>query len=441
MQKKDTYKISSMLLCSSIAKGFSLLSKIALTALVGIKAMSIYSLANPLLVLVITLSSFSLPSVLSYLIAKKPYKSKKYVLSSLFLVILIGLILGIILYAFAPIISKNLLHNEKSEMTIKAICIFIPFICISSTIKGYFLGNREVLLATSSQLFEEGSRLIFIYLILEFFLTTNDGYNASLVIITMAIGEFFQSIYLVIFCNNKYYKNYKKIFTFKDIEFKNTSKEMLKIATPMTLSRLIGSFTYFLEPIIITSILTNMHFNIDEITLQYASLNTYVMPLLLLPGFFSTTLSNYLLPNLSYEIGKNNYQKGKRLFIKITTLCSIIGLIFSFIFLFFGEFILKTLYHTTLGTNYIKILALPFFIYYLETPFIATMNALGLNIKALISTILSSVIRILILIIFTSTFKVFTLCIATLISCLISLIFNGFYINRAFSNNKKRIIN
>ena len=54
MQKKDSKKIASMLLCSSVAKGFSMLSKIALTSIVGIGAMSIFSLANPLLVLVIS---------------------------------------------------------------------------------------------------------------------------------------------------------------------------------------------------------------------------------------------------------------------------------------------------------------------------------------------------------------------------------------------------
>ncbi len=435
MPKKSAKEIGIMLFSSSLAKGFSLLSKIVLTSILGFEAMSIFSLTNPLLVLIITLCSFSLPNVLSYLIAKKPYKSKKYVMTSFLLILLNGIFFTLILYFFAPFIAKNLLHNEDCLLSIRAICIFIPFICLSSLIKGYYLGNREVILTTSSQLFEEGSRLIFAYLFIGYLLKDSTSFNATLVIISMAVGEFFQTIYLVLFCSNKYYKNYKKILDLKNIEFKDTSKEMLKIATLMTGARLIGSFTYFLEPIIITSLLHNI-LSSSEIALSYSILNTYVMPLLLLPGFFSTTLSNYLLPNLSYELGKNRYKKARHLFLKVISLCSIIGLFFSFLFLFFGGDLLKILYHSSTGFKEIKLLALPFFVYYLETPFIATMNALGLNKEAFFSTLISSVARIILLLILTLPLKVFALCIATLISCIISLIFNGIYIVKfLFRNN------
>ena len=70
MRKK--YKVNSfisIMFSSSIAKMFSLLSKIALTNVLGLKVMSIFGLINPLLLLVITISSFSLPNVLSYLIS------------------------------------------------------------------------------------------------------------------------------------------------------------------------------------------------------------------------------------------------------------------------------------------------------------------------------------------------------------------------------------
>lgn len=440
MQKKSTEEILIMLLSSSIAKVFSLLSKIVLTGLLGFSAMSIFSLTNPLLVLIITICSFSLPNVLSYLIAKKPYKSKKYVITSSLLIIINGLIITILLYIFAPFIADKLLCNKDCTLSIRAICIFIPFICISSLIKGYFLGNREVLLTTSSQLFEEGSRLIFAFLFISYLLKNNSAYNATLVIVSMAVGEFFQTIYLVLFCNKKYYKNYRKILSINDVEFKSTSKEMLKIASLMTGARLIGSFTYFLEPIIIMSILSKNASSTD-IALSYSTLSTYVMPLLLMPGFFSTTLSNFLLPNLSHEIGKKNFDKAKKLFLRIIFLCSLIGIFFSIVFLLFGSDLLKILYKTELGTREIKMLSIPFFIYYLETPFIVTMNALGLNKHAFFITLISSAIRIITLITLTPILGVFALCIATLISCMLTLLLNGIFIFKyLFRNNQKSTV-
>ena len=68
MRKKTMQKsFISIIGTSTISKFFALLSKIVLTNLLGIKIMSIYGLINPLMILVITISSFSLPNVLSYL--------------------------------------------------------------------------------------------------------------------------------------------------------------------------------------------------------------------------------------------------------------------------------------------------------------------------------------------------------------------------------------
>ena len=60
-KKSQLIRFISLLGSSSIAKLFSLLSKIALTNILGLKVMSIFGLINPLLLLVITISSFSLP--------------------------------------------------------------------------------------------------------------------------------------------------------------------------------------------------------------------------------------------------------------------------------------------------------------------------------------------------------------------------------------------
>ena len=80
MRKKTMQKsFISIIGTSTISKFFALLSKIVLTNLLGIKIMSIYGLINPLMILVITISSFSLPNVLSYLISSNRKKSKSYI--------------------------------------------------------------------------------------------------------------------------------------------------------------------------------------------------------------------------------------------------------------------------------------------------------------------------------------------------------------------------
>ena len=84
---------------------------------------------------------------------------------------------------------------------------------------------------------------------------------------------------------------------------KDLTKEIIKISVPLTLGKIIGSITYFFEPIIVTNLMLKYGNSMSFITLEYGLLNGYALPILLLPGFFSLSFSNYMLPKLSSSIG------------------------------------------------------------------------------------------------------------------------------------------
>ncbi len=437
MTKKTKLNSFILLMSSScLAKLFSLLSKIALTSILGIKVMSIYGLISPLLLLIITISSFSLPNALSYLISFNRNKSHLYIKVAFICISFLSLILSFTLYIFANEIANIFFHNNQVIYPIKTLSILVPLISISSLIKGYFYGVREVTFTNSSQLLEEGSRLIFILFFLNYFLTNDSSKNASLIVISLCIGEIAQTFYLLIFSKKIYQKNFKKMLKRIPLDYISISKEMLNIAFPMTLSKLIGSFTYFLEPVILTTILVKMNYSIETITIDYGILTNYVMPLLLLPGFFSLSLSSYLLPNLSYCIKNKEYYKSKKLLKDVLSISFIIGLFFSIIFFFFGGKVLNTLYKTNLGDNQIKILSLPFIIYYIETPITTSLNAFCLTKQTFITTTISSIIRIGLLFLLIPILKINAISVSTLISCYINVLINSIILLKSFLRYK-----
>lgn len=59
----------------------------------------------------------------------------------------------------------------------------------------------------------------------------------------------------------------------------------MTISLPTTGSRLIGSISMFLEPILLTTILLKVGYSNNFIITEYGILNGYVMPLILLPSF------------------------------------------------------------------------------------------------------------------------------------------------------------
>ena len=102
---------------------------------------------------------------------------------------------------------------------------------------------------------------------------------------------------------------------------------------------------------------------------------------------------------------------------------------------------MKLLYNTIEGYELVRILALPFIIYYIESPIIASMHALNLTTKAFYSTVISSIIRILILVLLTQKFAISTVAIATLVSVFVDVIINGYFvIDRLFFHNEKIVL-
>ena len=81
------------------------------------------------------------------------------------------------------------------------------------------------------------------------------------------------------------------------------------------------------------------------------------------------------------------------------------------------------LYKRTLGSDTLKILAFPFLIYCFETPLSIAMHAYSLSKKALISTLISSLIRVIILLILVPKMKITAISISILSEIIIPFYF------------------
>ena len=219
------------------------------------------------------------------------------------------------------------------------------------------------------------------------------------------------------------------------------AKSIVRLSLPLTLSRLVGSITYFVESIIVANLMLKYGMTTLDITHDYGILSGYVMPMLLMPGFFATSFANYLLPKLSSSIGKNKFKEAKNIFKKITLLSGITGLFFSTIFFFFGDKIMLILYGTSEGYNLVRIFAFPFMIFYIEAPIVAAMHALDLTNKAFYATVISSITRIGLLLVLAKKLHISAIGVSTIVAVFVDIAINGFFvIDRLFFHNEKIIL-
>lgn len=375
-----------------ITKILGMIIKIALTRAVSTKGIGIYSLILPTFNLFITLCSLGLPTAISKLISEGQKNNKKIVLPIIPIMLIFNILLIFILFLIAPILSNNLLKNKTTYYPLIAIGLTLPFICISSILKGYFFGKEQMFPATLANIIEQLIRLLLTIVLIPKLMIYSLKIAITGVVLINIISEGISIIILTLFL--------PKHISIKPHDFKwnnNTIKELLDISLPTTGSRLIGSITYFLEPIILTYVLTKVGYNNNFITIEYGILNGYVYPLLLLPSFFTLAISNSLLPVISNNYSKKDYKYTKYKIKQAILLSLLVGIPSTLLFMFIPQVFLKLIYNTNEGITYIKVIAPIFLLYYIQGILTTCMQAMNMAKNAMTGTLISSILKIFLL--------------------------------------------
>ena len=388
MKKTFVWSASILITGGFITKVLGIIIKIITTRIIGTNGISLYTLIIPTFNLLISLSQFGMPIALAKLISEDKHSSKKLFTSIFPLIIIINLILITLIITSSSFISNNLLHNKNAEICLKAIALVIPFTTISSLCRSYFFGKQRMFPHVLSNIIENILRLILIIVFLPKLLIYEIKYQVLFLILLNIISEIVSTIILIFFLPKQI--TFTKYDLIPNI---NYLKSSLAISIPNTFSRLLISITYFFEPIILISFLKKQY-SINYISTQYGILNGYVLPLILLPSFFTIAISQALLPVISNAYINKNLKLAKKKLCEAISLSLLIGIPATLIISIKPTQLLNLLYHTTKGVNYLKLLAPIFLLQYLQAPLITTLDALGKSKYNLIANIISTIVRI-----------------------------------------------
>ena len=361
--------------------------RIIVTRKLGPEGMGLYSLLAPTSTLLSVIATLSYPTALSKIISEKSSRTKTLFTSIIPLSLIINIFIIVVTVLLAPTLS-TLLKNETLYFPIICLSLVTPFISISSIIKGYFWGKQNMFPYMLSNFVEQVARLILITLFIDKFLSHSLTHAISFIILVNAGGEVISQLVMMYF----FPKNIKP--SINDFN-KEDIKKVMNISIPSTSSKIIGSISYFLEPIVLTNVLMYVGYSKDFIVYEYGIINAYAMSLLLMPQFFTQNMATSLVPELSKYYSQGNKDMCKKRIKQIVLISSFIGAISTFIITLFPKFFLNILYHTTAGIDYIKILSPFTILFYIEYPLINALQALGKSKSAMKCTITSSIVRLI----------------------------------------------
>ncbi len=408
-----------------ITKILGMVIKIVLTRTIKTDGIGLYMMILPTFNLFITLCNLGMPTAITKLVSEHKRKSKKIVLSIIPIIIIYNILLIILIFIISPFLSNNLLHNSNTYYPLIATSITLPFITISSIIKGYFFGKERVFPNTISNIVEQLARLILTIFLVSKMMKYGLVIAVTSVVLINVISEFSSIVVLLLFLP-------KEKIDKEDFKVDNSIlREMLGISLPTTMARLIGSITYFLEPIILTNILKYVGYTSEYITLEYGVINGYVYPLLLLPSFFTLAISSAILPVVSNSYSNRNYSYTKLKIKQALFFSLLIGVPVTILFIFIPDVLLKLVYNTTCGSQYIPIIA-PFFImHYIQAPLTSSLSGMGYAKEAMRGTLYGSIIKVISLI-FLSLLRIglWSLVISSILNIAIVTIHHIYYVRK-----------
>ena len=143
MKNKFVKSTLILIIGALFTKVLGFIIKIIFTRTVSNDAINLYSIIMPTYSLLITLAQLGLPLAISNVIASSKNSSKKVLFSIIPASLLINIILIALIFIVAPYISNNLLNNKDTYYPIISIAFILPFISLSSIIRGYFFVNKK----------------------------------------------------------------------------------------------------------------------------------------------------------------------------------------------------------------------------------------------------------------------------------------------------------
>jgi stage V sporulation protein B len=387
-----------LLIAGLVTRVLGFINRIVIARSIGEEGVGLYMMAFPTFILVVTLTQMGLPVAISKNIAEAEAKGnyseiKKILVVSLAVTISLSLIFTPALLLLAPILSTTLFTDERVLYPLMAIAPVVPIIAVSSVLRGYFQGRQNMRPSAFSQIIEQLVRITLIAVMTRTFLPYGIEYAAAAAMVAAVAGEIVSLLYLMTaFKLKKRFKLRKNFFQFVH-SGKKTFKDLMEIALPTMGSRMIGSVSWFFEPIVVAHSLAIAGVAAVAATKQYGALTGFAMPLLMLPSFVTFSLATSLVPAISEANSKNDHQLIEHRLQQALRFAFITGGLSVIVLYVLANPLMELMYGSSKGSAFIRLMAPFFLFYYYQGPLQAVLQALNLARAAMINSLIGAVVK------------------------------------------------
>ncbi len=277
---------------------------------------AIYMSGYQIYALLLAISSIGIPNAIAKVVSEKlaigDDKGADRIFKVAFcLFSLIGFSCTMVLFCMAKVISQSLLGIPEAEYTLKALSPAIFFVAISSVIRGYCNGKKEITVTAHSQTVEQLFKTILTIICVEIIahISCNDttlmaaGANLATTFATMI------SFIDIFYISQKHRKIilHKEIQHFRKDSIRSIVKKIFAVSIPMSLSSLLATINKNIDSVTVVRLLKKP-LGESVAKIKYGILSTKVDILVAMPLAFNIAFATVLVPEIAGSLVKNDFQ-------------------------------------------------------------------------------------------------------------------------------------
>lgn len=341
MRKTVFIKNALILTVTSLILRFAgIIFKVWMGAIVGSEGIGLYSLIFSVHILASTFAASGISTAVTRLVAEElSLGSKKGTLKilkkSIILTLIVAALSMLILYFGADFIAKSLLTDARAAISLKILPLSLPFMGITSCLRGYFIASRRATPNAVSQIFEQAIRIILVVTLLKKFINKGLSFCCAAVVIGDVAAESLSCLLLyLIFLNSKKKLN---ILCGRNRPPYPIFKKITSIALPITSGRYLNTALRTIENILVPKNLAKYALSGNSALSQFGMIKGMALPILFFPSAILNSVSTLLIPEMSEAAAKNQTLVVKSATKRILKLTSLLSFIFAAIFFVSGD--------------------------------------------------------------------------------------------------------
>lgn len=387
-----------ILAASMITRVLGFVFRIYISNRLGAEGMGLYQLVLSLYMLLVTFATNGIAIAVSKMVAEQQevnrYGGTRPILRmAVAYSLLVSIAAAIALFWFACPIGEFLLKDERTILSLRCLAPSLPFMAVSSCIKGYFYAMRDSFKPSSAQVIEQVAKMIFIIFIIGLWLPYGDAFACAATVLGMTVGEIVSCAYVVM----TYYADRKKTPKTKGKQRK-IIKEFIHISLPIQTSSTFHSLLRLAENLLIIGGLRIFTGGDDSSAIgAYGILKGMVLPLLMFPTSLLQALVTTLIPEVASANAGGKRERIRRAVNKVLQLTLMMSVVIVLIFMLFPHQIGNMLYHEPQVGNMLALLCPICPLMYLEMVTVGVLNAIGEQVAPMRYNIADSIIRIILI--------------------------------------------